>query len=113
MSPATSLPRAPSSTSPAPPFDLQVFLESPGLSRTIAKDRKSSVVFSQGDIATQVMYIQEGSVKFSVISKTGKEVIVAMLGAGDFFGEGGLAGQPRRLATATAMSATTVSSCSC
>ena len=89
-------------------FDLDGFLKSAGLSRTIAKYAKGAVVFAQGDPATQVMYIQQGSIKISVLSKTGKEAIVAMLSAGDFFGEGCLAGQSRRMATATAMAATTV-----
>jgi len=89
-------------------FDLQVFLDSGGLSRTIAKFPKSAVIFSQGDPATQVMYLQHGSIKLSVLSKTGKEAIVAMLGPGDFFGEGCLAGQTRRMATATSMGASTV-----
>ena len=89
-------------------FDLEEFLESAGLARTIAKYPKGGVIYSQGDPAMQVMYIQQGSAKISVISKTGKEAIVAMLSGGDFFGEGCLAGQTRRMATATAMSPTTV-----
>jgi CRP-like cAMP-binding protein len=89
-------------------FDLQEFLDSAGVSRTIAKFPKSAVIFSQGDPASQVMYLQQGSVKLSVLSKTGKEAIVAVLGPGDFFGEGCLAGQTRRMATAKAMSASTV-----
>jgi len=87
--------------------DLQGFLESSD-SRTIAKFPKTRVIFSQGDAASQVMYLQAGSVKLSVLSKTGKGAIVAMLSSGDFFGEGCLAGQQRRMSTATAMSATTV-----
>jgi CRP-like cAMP-binding protein len=98
--------KAPKASSPE--FDLQEFLDSAGLSRTIAKYFKSEVIFSQGDPAPQVLYIQQGSVKISVLSKTGKEAIVAMLGTGEFFGEGCLAGQTRRMATATAMGATTV-----
>jgi len=94
--------------SAVPEFDLDGFLKSAGLSRTIAKYAKGAVVFAQGDPATQVMYIQQGSIKISVLSKTGKEAIVAMLSAGDFFGEGCLAGQSRRMATATAMAPTTV-----
>ena len=89
-------------------FDLQGFLDSEGLSRTIEKFPKSAVIFAQGDPATKVLYLQQGSVKLSVLSKTGKEAIVAVLGPGDFFGEGCLAGQTRRMASATAMSATTV-----
>jgi CRP-like cAMP-binding protein len=95
-------------TSSTPEFDLDGFLESAGLSRTVAKYTKGIIVFSQGDPAAQVMYIQHGTIKLSVLSKTGKEAIVGMLGAGDFFGEGCLAGQTLRMSTATAMSATTV-----
>jgi CRP-like cAMP-binding protein len=95
-------------TSSTPEFDLDGFLESAGLSRTVAKYAKGIIVFSQGDPAAQVMYIQHGTIKLSVLSKTGKEAIVGMLGAGDFFGEGCLAGQTLRMSTATAMSATTV-----
>ena len=98
--------KAPKASSPD--FDLQEFLDSAGLSRTIAKHSKSAVIYSQGDPATEVMYLQQGSVKISVLSKTGKEAIVAMLSRGEFFGEGCLAGQSRRMATATAMDATTV-----
>jgi CRP-like cAMP-binding protein len=92
----------------SPEFDLQEFLESAGLSRTITKFPKAAVIFAQGEPATQVMYLQQGSVKLSVLSKTGKEAIVAVLGPGDFFGEGCLAGQARRMATATAMGAAAV-----
>jgi CRP-like cAMP-binding protein len=91
-----------------PSFNLEGFLDSAGLSRTIADYPKSAILFAQGDAALDVMYIQKGSVKLSVISKTGKEAIVAILGVGDFFGEGCLAGQTVRMATATAMSATSV-----
>src|SRR5258707_725718 len=89
-------------------FDLEDFLESAGLARTIATYPKGGVIFSQGDPAAQVMYIQLGTAKISVLSKSGKEAIVAMLSIGDFFGEGCLAGQTRRMATATAMTTTTV-----
>jgi CRP/FNR family cyclic AMP-dependent transcriptional regulator len=89
-------------------FDLEEFLESAGLDRAVETFPKGAVIFSQGDPAAQVMYLQEGSVKLSVLSPTGKEAIVAMLGAGDFFGEGCLAGQGRRMASATAMIETTV-----
>jgi CRP-like cAMP-binding protein len=103
--PARKLATAPK----APPeFDLQGFLDSAGLARTVVKYPKAGVVYAQGDPAAQVMYIHQGSVKISVLSKTGKEAIVGMLSAGDFFGEGCLAGQSRRMATATAMTPTTV-----
>jgi CRP/FNR family transcriptional regulator, cyclic AMP receptor protein len=93
---------------PLPPFDLKSFLDSAGVARKITKYARSAVVFSQGDTATDVCYLQQGSVKLSVLSRTGKEAVVAVLGPGDFFGEGCLAGQPRRIATASAMSASTV-----
>jgi len=91
-----------------PAFDLEVFLGSAGIARTRTKYARSAVVFSQGDSATDVFYLQQGSVKLSVLSRTGKEAVVAILGPGDFFGEGCLAGQPRRIATAVALSASTV-----
>jgi len=93
---------------PLPTFDLHAFLDSAGIARKISKYRRSAVIFSQGDPATDVFYIQEGSVKLSVLSRTGKEAVVGMLGPGDFFGEGCLAGQPRRMATASAMSPSAV-----
>jgi CRP-like cAMP-binding protein len=93
---------------PLPVFELHSFLDPAGIARTITKYARSAVVFSQGDPATDVFYLQEGSVKFSVVSRLGKEAVVAILGPGDFFGEGCLAGQPRRMATALALSASTV-----
>jgi CRP-like cAMP-binding protein len=93
---------------PLPPFDLQAFLDSAGVERTIRKYERSAAIFSQGDAAADVFYIQNGSVKLSVLSRTGKEAVVAVLGQGDFFGEGCLAAQPRRIATASAMSTSTV-----
>jgi CRP-like cAMP-binding protein len=93
-------------TSPQP-FDAQRFLESTGAKRTRTY-RHSDTLFSQGDPAASVMYIQQGGVKLWVLSATGKETVVAMLGQGDFFGEGCLAGQPLRMVTATALTETTV-----
>lgn len=93
---------------PVRPFDLHAFLDSAGISRTIKKYVRSAVVFSQGDAANDVYYLQQGSVKLSVLSKSGKEAVVAILGPGDFFGEGCLAGQPRRMATASALTACTL-----
>ena len=89
-------------------FDLEEFLASAGIARTIRTYKRSTIIFSQGDAATDVFYIQHGSVKLSVLSRTGKEAVVAVLGPGDFFGEGCLAAQPRRIATASAMNASTV-----
>jgi CRP/FNR family cyclic AMP-dependent transcriptional regulator len=89
-------------------FNAQAFLDSAGVARTIVEFQRKDTIFSQGDICKDVMYIQKGSVKLSVISKTGKEAVVAMLKPGDFVGEGGLAGQQVRIATATATTPATV-----
>ena len=89
-------------------FDVRAFLDSAGAARTIAEFEAKDTIFSQGDPGKTVMYIQKGSVKLSVVSKTGKEAIVAMLKPGDFVGEGVLAGQPVRIATATAISPVSV-----
>ena len=89
-------------------FDAQVFLESVGASRRVAEFRKKQVIFSQGDTADTVMYVQKGSVKFTVVNESGKEAVVAIFGPGDFFGEGGMAGQTLRMGTATAIVPTTV-----
>ena len=89
-------------------FDVEVFLDSTGAARAIQKFEPKEIVFSQGDICKDVMYIQKGHVKLSVVSKTGKEAVVAMLKPGDFVGEGGLAGQPVRIATATAVTQSTL-----
>jgi len=100
--------RASALAEPFPAFDLHAFLDSAGIARTVTEYARSAVVFSQGDPAADVFYLQQGSVKLSVLSRTGKEAVVAILGPGDFFGEGCLAGQPRRMATASALSASTV-----
>ena len=89
-------------------FNAQAFLDSAGLSKTIVEYHRDEVVFTQGDASDSVMYIQKGGVKLSVLSKTGREAVVAMLGPGDFFGEGCLAGQTIRIGTATAITPTTV-----
>ena len=85
-------------------FDAQRFLESAGASRKIVRYPRGSVIFRQGDPCDTVLYVQSGSVKLSVISNAGKEAVVALLSVGEFFGEGALAGQPLRIATATALS---------
>src|SRR2546430_9575992 len=85
-------------------FDPKVFLSKVGKGRTIAEYSKNEVVFAQGDQAETVFYIQHGKVKLTVVSNAGKEAVIAILGPGDFLGEGALAGRPVRLATATAMS---------
>jgi len=89
-------------------FDAQVFLESVGVSRRVAEFRKKQAIFSQGEASDSVMYVQKGSVKFTVVNESGKEAVVAMFGPGDFFGEGSLAGQTIRMGTATAVSPTSV-----
>src|SRR5271169_6776474 len=89
-------------------FNAQAFLDSAGVSRTIMEFQKKDTIFSQGDACKDVMYIQKGTVKLSVVSKAGREAVVAMLKPGDFVGEGGLAGQPVRIATATATAPSTL-----
>jgi len=88
-------------------FDTEDFLHSTGVARTMVVFEKKDALFSQGDPCKSIMFIQKGEVKISVVSKTGKEAVVGMLGHGDFIGEGGLAGQPMRMATATAISQVT------
>ena len=86
------------------PFDPKSFLAKVGKGRTIAAYRKNQPIFAQGDPADALLYIQKGKVKRTVVSRHGKEAIVAVLGPGDFFGEGCLAGQQRRISTAAALS---------
>jgi CRP/FNR family transcriptional regulator, cyclic AMP receptor protein len=89
-------------------FNAQGFLDSAGLAKKIVEYRRDEVIFSQGDPCESVMYIQKGGIKLSVLSKTGREAVVAMLGPGDFFGEGCLAGQPIRIGIATAITPSSV-----
>jgi CRP/FNR family cyclic AMP-dependent transcriptional regulator len=89
-------------------FDPQVYLESVGASTRVAEFGKKQAIFSQGEAADSVMYLQKGGVKLTVVNESGKEAVVAIFGSGDFFGEGGMAGQTIRIATATAMVPTTV-----
>ncbi len=89
-------------------FSAQDFLDSAGVARKVTEFAKKEAIFSQGDRAKNVLYIQKGGVRLSVINETGKEAVVAVLGPGDFFGEGCLAGQPVRIGSATAVTATTV-----
>jgi CRP-like cAMP-binding protein len=83
-------------------FDPRTFLSKVGKGRTIAEYRKSQAIFSQGDPADALFYIQKGKIQLKVVSKQGKEAIIAILGPGDFFGEACLAGQKLRIATAEA-----------
>jgi CRP/FNR family cyclic AMP-dependent transcriptional regulator len=85
------------------PFDPKVFLDTENVGRTISKYRKDQTVFSQGSSADAVFYIQKGRVKITVVSEQGKEAVVAIVGPDEFCGEGCLTGQPRRLASAVAM----------
>jgi CRP-like cAMP-binding protein len=91
-----------------PAFDAEAFLKSAGAARRVATYPEGKTVFSQGQPSDAVMYLQKGSIKISVLSRGGKEAVVAMLGPGDFFGEGALTGQPIRIGTATATALTTV-----
>ena len=88
-------------------FSAQNFLESSGAARKVAEFQKRQRIFSQGDVCKDVLYIQKGAVRLSVVNEAGKEAVVAVLGPGDFFGEGCLAGQPIRIGTATAIAPTT------
>jgi CRP/FNR family cyclic AMP-dependent transcriptional regulator len=87
-----------------PTFDPKVFLNKIGSGRTTANYARNEVIFSQGDPANAIFYIQKGKVKLTVVSNRGKEAVVAILGVGDFFGEGCLAGQTVRMAMASTMS---------
>ncbi len=89
-------------------FDPQVFLDTSGVARKMAEFRRGESIYSQGESAESVMYVQKGGVKFSVVNGSGKEAVVAMFGPNDFFGEGCMAGQSVRMGTATAVTPTTV-----
>jgi CRP/FNR family cyclic AMP-dependent transcriptional regulator len=97
----TAKPRVSAKASPA--FNAQAFLDSAGLSKKIVEYGRGETIFTQGDPCEDVLYVQTGGVKLSVLSKTGREAVVAMIGPGDFFGEGCLAGQPLRMGSATAI----------
>jgi CRP/FNR family transcriptional regulator, cyclic AMP receptor protein len=89
-------------------FDARDSLDPTCVTRRIAEYGTKQRIYSQGDPATTVLYIQRGSVKLSVVNEVGKEAVVAVLGPGDFFGEGGIAGQSVRMRVATAMTTTTL-----
>jgi CRP/FNR family transcriptional regulator, cyclic AMP receptor protein len=91
-----------------PVFNAQAFLDSAGLARKVVEYRTSEKIYTQGESIKDVLYIQKGGIKISVINDVGKEAVVAMLGPGDFFGEGGMAGQLVRMGTATAITPTTL-----
>jgi CRP/FNR family cyclic AMP-dependent transcriptional regulator len=84
-------------------FDPNIFLNTVAKGRTLSTHRKKQVIFAQGDVADSVFYIKEGKIKVTVVSHQGKEAVVALLGPDEFVGEGCLIGQPKRLATASAM----------
>src|SRR6202035_2991567 len=90
-------------TKSRPSFDPKSFRAKVGEGRGIGEYRRNAIIFSQGDPADAVFYIQSGKVKLTVVSEQGKEAVVAMLGTNDFFGEGCLAGQALRIATVTAI----------
>jgi CRP-like cAMP-binding protein len=89
-------------------FNVQAFLDSAGIAKKIVEYRRNDVIFTQGDPCDHVLYIQKGGVKLSVLSKAGREAVVAMLSTTEFFGEGCLAGQSVRMGSATAMSDSTI-----
>jgi CRP/FNR family cyclic AMP-dependent transcriptional regulator len=89
-------------------FNAQAFLASAGIAKRIVEFGRGEAIFTQGDPCEHVMYIQSGGVKLSVLSKTGREAVVAMIGPGDFFGEGALAGQPLRMGSATAITKSSI-----
>jgi CRP/FNR family transcriptional regulator, cyclic AMP receptor protein len=89
-------------------FDAQAFLDSAGVARKVKELKPTEVVYAQGDAAESVIYLQSGGVKLTIVNEVGKEAVVAILGPGDFFGEGCLAGQSVRIGTATAITLATV-----
>src|ERR1035438_4751518 len=84
-------------------FDPKKFLATIGAGRKVVTFPKKQTIFTQGDAADSVFYIQEGKIRLTVVSKIGKEATLGILSEGEFFGEGGLAGQPLRMGSATAM----------
>jgi CRP/FNR family cyclic AMP-dependent transcriptional regulator len=106
-SPAVAVTEAAAASKKKPAFDAQTFLDSAGVARRVVEFRRAETIYSQGDPARHVIYIQKGGVQLSVISSTGKQAVVATLGPGDFFGESSLAGHSVRIGTATALTPTT------
>jgi CRP/FNR family cyclic AMP-dependent transcriptional regulator len=101
-------PKKPKQNGKAVPFNPQVFLDTAGVERKVVQYRRNESIYSQGDAADTVMYIQKGGVRFSVVNGSGREAVVAMFGPSDFFGEGCMAGQPLRMGTTTAITPTTL-----
>lgn len=91
-----------------PVFNAEVYLASPGIAKTVKTYQRGDSIYAQGDPSAHVYFVQKGGIKLSVISETGQEAVVAMLGPGDFFGEGCLAGQTVRMGSASATTASTI-----
>jgi len=89
-------------------FNAQLFLDTAGVARKVSEYRRNEAIYSQGDAAETVMYVQKGGVKLSVVNGSGREAVVAMFGPTDFFGEGCMAGQTIRMGTASAVTPTTL-----
>jgi CRP/FNR family transcriptional regulator, cyclic AMP receptor protein len=101
-------PKKHKSTGKLDSFDPQVFFDTAKVARTVVDFHRSEAIYTQGDAADSVMYVQKGGVKLSVVNGSGKEAVVAMFGPSDFFGEGCMAGQTVRMGSATAITPTTV-----
>jgi CRP-like cAMP-binding protein len=89
-------------------FDAQAFLDSAGVAKKAKEFKQAELIYAQGAAAESIIYLQSGGVKLTVVNEVGKEAVVAILGPGDFFGEGCLAGQSVRIGTATAITSSTV-----
>jgi CRP-like cAMP-binding protein len=100
--------KSPTARTARPAFNVHRFLQATGATARTVRFATGAAVFAQGAQANSLFYVQDGGVKLSVLSTAGKEAVVAMLGPGDFFGEGCLAGQPLRMGTATAVMRTTL-----
>jgi CRP/FNR family transcriptional regulator, cyclic AMP receptor protein len=92
----------------APGFDAEAFLNASGPGTKAVVFKRSATIYTQGNPADSVLFVQKGNVRLSVLAGNGKEAVVGVIGPGDFFGEGALAGQPLRLGTAAAMSTCTI-----
>lgn len=101
-------PKKPKNNHKIESFDAQKFLDTAGIARKVSEYHRNESIYSQGDDAETVMYVQKGGVKLSVVNGSGKEAVVAMFGPTDFFGEGCMAGQTLRMGTTTAVTPTTL-----
>jgi CRP/FNR family transcriptional regulator, cyclic AMP receptor protein len=100
--------KKPKTNGASPSFNAQAFLDTAGVARKLIEYRRGESIYSQGEAAETVMYIQKGGVKLSVVNGSGKEAVVAMFGPSDFFGEGCMAGQTLRMGTTSAVTPTTL-----